>query len=79
LPGSDYLAMLNTSGDSPAISEAVVPAPVNVKAPGRRGPKPKGVVDSGKKPGRQAGKAAVKPAGRRGRPSKNEDGGLRQL
>ncbi|MGA2546940.1 MAG: cytoplasmic filament protein CfpA [Rectinemataceae bacterium] len=75
LPGSDYLAMLNTSGDSPAIAEAVVPAPVNVKASGRRGPKPKGVVDSGKKPGRQAGK----PAGRRGRPSKNEDGGLRQL
>jgi hypothetical protein len=73
-PGADYLAMLNTSDVSPAIAEVVessAPAPVNVKAPGKRGPKAKGVVDSGKKEG--------KPAGRRGRPSKNEDGGLKEL
>jgi hypothetical protein len=80
-PGADYLAMLNTS--DAAIAESVAPSPVSVKAPGKRGPKPKGVVDSGRKAGRPAGrpsaKPAAKPAGKRGRPSKNEDGGLRQL
>jgi hypothetical protein len=73
-PGADYLAMLNTADSAPAIAEPVAPSePVNVKAPGRRGPKPKGVVDSGKKADKPAAKA------KRGRPSKNEDGGLRQL
>jgi hypothetical protein len=72
-PGSDYLAMLNTSESAPAIAESVAP-PISIKAPGKRGPKPKGVVDSGRKSGKGA-----KPAGKRGRPSKNEDGGLRQL
>jgi len=74
-PSNDYLAMLNSSDASPAIAESVVPEPVSVKVPGKRGPKPKGVVDSGKRGSAKAGK----PAGRRGRPSKNEDGGLRQL
>jgi hypothetical protein len=70
--GADYLAMLNTPDSTPSIAESLAPAPVSVKTPGKRGPKPKGVVDSGKKaPGR--------PAARRGRPSKSEDGGLRQL
>jgi hypothetical protein len=81
--GTDYLAMLNTSDSVPAIAESVAPSPVNVKAPGKRGPKPKGVVDSGRKAGRPAGKSAAKSAaksaGKRGRPSRNEDGGLRQL
>ena len=72
-PGSDYLAMLNTSEAAPAIAESVAP-PISIKAPGKRGPKAKGVVDSGRKSG-----AKAKPAGKRGRPSKNEDGGLRQL
>ena len=72
-PGSDYLAMLNTSEAAPAIAESVAP-PISIKAPGKRGPKAKGVVDSGRKSG-----AKAKPAGKRGRPSKSEDGGLRQL
>jgi hypothetical protein len=76
-PGSDYLAMLNTPDAAPAIAEPMAP-PISVKAPGKRGPKSKGVVDSGRKAGRPA-KGASKPAGKRGRPSKNEDGGLRQL
>jgi hypothetical protein len=79
LPGADYLAMLNTSDNAPAISEGVAPSPVSVKAPGKRGPKPKGFVDAGKKQGRPVRKPAGKPAVRRGRPSKNDDGGLRQL
>jgi hypothetical protein len=77
--------MLNTSDSVPAIAESVSP-PISIKAPGKRGPKPKGVVDSGRKAGRPAGKSAVKtgksaskaPA-KRGRPGRNEDGGLRQL
>ena len=73
--GADYLAMLNTGDVAPAIAESIEPSPVSVKMPGKRGPKPKGVVDAGK---RGSGKSE-KPAGRRGRPSKNEDGGLRQL
>jgi hypothetical protein len=85
-PGSDYLAMLNTSDSVPAIAESVS-KPISIKAPGKRGPKPKGVVDSGRKAGRPAGKTASKSASKsaskapakRGRPGRNEDGGLRQL
>jgi len=86
--GADYLAMLN-AGDQPVMSEsATPPVPVSVKGPGRkRGPKPRGVVDSGSrgpkaKAGRPAGRPAAKAgksAGKRGRPSRGEDGGLRQL
>jgi len=87
--GSDYLAMLN-AGDAPVMAESA-PVAISVKTPGRkRGPKPKGMVDAGArgpkaKPGRPAGKPAKasKPAAKggakRGRPSKGEDGGLRQL
>ncbi|MGO8692426.1 MAG: cytoplasmic filament protein CfpA [Rectinemataceae bacterium] len=67
--GTDYLSMLNADTGS-ALEEALEPpAPVSVKAPGRRGAA-KGVVDSAKK-------GASKPAGRRGR--RSEEGGLRQL
>jgi hypothetical protein len=72
-PGADYLAMLNTPDSAPAIAETVAPPPVSVKGGAKRGPKPKGVVDSGRK------SSGSKPAGKRGRPSKGEDGGLRQL
>jgi hypothetical protein len=77
-PGADYLAMLNTSDSAPAIAETVSP-PISIKAPSKRGPKPKGVVDSGRKSGRPAGKASAKAPAKRGRPGKGEDGGLRQL
>ncbi len=81
-PGADYLSMLNTSDSAPAIAEPVSP-PISIKAPGKRGPKPKGVVDSGRKAGRPSGKpsakASSKAPAKRGRPGKGEDGGLRQL
>jgi hypothetical protein len=72
--GADYLSMLNAGDAGPSISEKALPAPVNVKVPKKRGPKPKGVVDSGKK-------GAAKPAkpAKRGRRGSGEEGGLRQL
>jgi hypothetical protein len=72
--GADYLSMLNAGDAGPSISEKALPAPVNVKVPKKRGPKPKGVVDSGKK-------GAAKPAkpAKRGRRGSGEVGGLRQL
>jgi hypothetical protein len=68
-PGADYLSMLNAE-PSPALEASIEPPAVNVKTPGKRGPKAKGVVDTGKKsPGR--------PAGRRGK--RGSEGGLREV
>jgi len=66
--GADYLSMLNAE-PAPALEEPEsAPEPVNVRQGAKRGPKPRGVVDAGKK-------GSAKP-GRRGR---RDEGGIREV
>ena len=66
--GADYLSMLNAE-PAPALEEPeAMPEPVNVRQGAKRGPKPRGVVDAGKK-------GSAKP-GRRGR---RDEGGIREV
>jgi hypothetical protein len=66
--GADYLSMLNAE-PAPALEEPeAAPEPVNVRQGAKRGPKPRGVVDAGKK-------GSAKP----GRRARRDEGGIREV